>query len=186
MKREDVLQPALLPESGLQITAEQLEKRRHTRFAVSVSAEIIETKTRARVTGRATDLGVGGCYIDTLSTFSAGTQVEVFLRCEGRTFHCHALVTYAVTQSAVGMGLAFTETAADQDVTLLDWVSSLGGDPPVRPRGKAGPEITYGAEPGLEKQRGLKEIVQELVALLARKKVLTDSEAVRILSNLSE
>jgi hypothetical protein len=182
--REEVLHHAAPREPGAQATAEQPEKRRHTRFPVSVSAEVIEAKTRARVTGRATDLGVGGCYIDTLSTFSEGTQVEVLLRSQGRTFHCHALVTYAVTQSAVGMGLAFTEAAADEEFTLLDWISSLGVDAPAAPQHKAGPEITSGVDTGLEKQRSLKEIIQKLVTLLARKKVLTDSEAVRILSNL--
>ena len=186
MKRDEVLQQEVLPESGLPVTAEQIEKRRHTRFPVSISAEIIETKARARVTGRVTDLGVGGCYIDTLNTFSEGTQVEVLLRWGGRTLHCHALVTYAVTGRSIGMGLAFTEIAADQEGTLLDWVSGLGGGPPAESQDKAEAKITADAETALAKPPSLQAVVQKLVELLARKRLLTDSEARRILGNLCE
>lgn len=186
MKREGVLRQAILPEPGLQVTAEQLEKRRHTRFPVSVSAEIIEIKTRASVTGRATDLGVGGCYVDTLSTFSEGTQVEVLLRREGRTLHCRALVTHAVTGRSIGMGLAFTEIAPNQEATLLDWVGALGGEPLRESKDQAEPEIKSGAETELANRLSLKEVVQELVALLVRKQLLTDSEAARFRSRLSE
>jgi hypothetical protein len=186
VKREDVLQQAVLPEHGLQATAEQIEKRRHTRFPVSVSAEVIETKTRARVTGRASDLGVGGCYIDTLSTFAEGTQVEVLLHWEGRTLHCHALVTYAVTGRSIGMGLAFTGTAMGQESTLLDWMRGLGGDPRAGSQEKAEPETTAEPEPELAKPAGLKGVVQELIDLLAEKRLLTDSEAARLRNELSE
>lgn len=186
MKRDYVLQQAVLPEPGLQATAEQLEKRRHTRFPVSVSAEVIETKTRARVSGRATDLGVGGCYVDTLSTFAEGVQVEVLLHWGGRTLHCHALVSYAVNGRSIGMGLAFTQTASDQEATLLEWVSGLGGEAPVVSPNKAEPEIAPVEEPELAKPSGLKEVVQELVELLWRKQLLTEAEAARFRDTLSE
>lgn len=185
MKQEDVLQQAVLSEPGLQVTAEQVEKRRHTRFPVSVSAEVIEPKTRARVTGRATDLGIGGCYIDTLSTFSEGTQVEVLLHWEGRTLHCRALVTYAVSGRSIGMGLAFTETVAGQEATLLDWMTGLGGPPVVSPD-QAGPENPSAAETELAKRPGLKEVVRELVELLLRKQLLTESEAAGFRNTLSQ
>lgn len=186
MKRETVLQQAVLPEPGLQDTAEQIEKRRHTRYPVSVSAEVIETKTRARVTGRATDLGVGGCYVDTLNTFAEGTQVEVLLHWEGRTLHCRALVSYAVTGRSIGMGLAFTETATGQEATLLDWMSGLGGDPLAESLQKAEAEIKSGAETESPKPHGLKETVLELVELLLRKKLLTESEAAQFRNTLSK
>lgn len=186
MKREVVLQQTVLPDPGLQVTAEQIDKRRHTRFPVSVSAEVIEAKTRARVTGRASDLGVGGCYVDTLNTFAEGTQVEVLLHWEGRTLHCHALVTYAVTGRSIGMGLAFTGTASGQESTLLDWMRGLGGDPSLASQDKAEPQITADPERELTKPAGLKGVVQELIDLLARKQLLTDSEASRFRDALSE
>lgn len=186
MKREDVLQQAVLPELDPQTTAKEIEKRRHTRFPVSVDAELIEYKSRARVTGRATDLGAGGCYIDTLNTLPKGSQVEVLLHCEGRTFRCHALVTYVVNRGGVGMGLAFTGTASDQEASLLDWLTGLGGSPPVESRDKAEAKITADAETALAKPPSLNAVVQKLVELLVRKQVLTESEGAQLRDRLSE
>lgn len=84
------------------------------------------------------------------------------------------------------MGLAFTETAADQEGTLLDWVSGLGGGPPAESQDKAEAKITADAETALAKPPSLQAVVQKLVELLARKRLLTDSEARRILGNLCE
>jgi hypothetical protein len=78
------------------------------------------------------------------------------------------------------MGLAFTGTATDQEATLLDWMSELGGNPPAEKREKATPQIRSGAETLLTKPPGLKDVVEELVALLVHKRVLTDSEARRL------
>jgi len=186
VKRADVLQQAVLPEPGLQETAEQIEKRRHARYPVSVSAEVIEAKTRARVTGRATDLGVGGCYVDTLNTFAEGTQVEVLLHWEGRTLHCRALVTYAVTGRSIGMGLAFTGTATGQEATLLDWMSGLGGDPLAESEPQAEAEIRSTEDTEMAKPLSLQEVVLKLVELLVRKQVLTESEAAQFRSSLSD
>ena len=123
------LKPTVLPDLCLPITKNRFERRRHVRFPIAVRAELIERKFRTAVFGLATDIGAGGCYIEASNTFSEGKQVEVFLRCEGRNFHCHALVAYGVTQRGVGMGLAFTDIAPDQQVSLLDWVKQLGGEP---------------------------------------------------------
>jgi hypothetical protein len=84
------------------------------------------------------------------------------------------------------MGLAFTGTATDQEATLLDWMSELGGDSPIERQGKAAPEIKSGEETPLARALSLKEVVQELVALLLRKKILTEAEAARFLGNQSE
>jgi hypothetical protein len=75
VKRADVLQQPIRPEPRPAITAERLERRGHTRFPVSISAEVTELKSRASITGRATDLGVGGCYVDALNPFPKGAHV---------------------------------------------------------------------------------------------------------------
>ena len=84
------------------------------------------------------------------------------------------------------MGLAFTEIAPNQKATLLDWVSALGGEPLLESKDQAEPEIKSGAETELANQLSLKEVVQELVALLVRKQLLTDSEAARFRGRLCE
>lgn len=121
--------------------------RRYDRFPVSVSAVVTDTETRMRLTSRTTDLGTGGCYIDTLRPFSEGTQVDVVLCGEGRTLHCRALVSYSSNGStAPGMGLAFSEIAPDQAARLLDWVRELAQESAPGPRDKAKPHIRAGAK----------------------------------------
>ena len=187
MKRDDLLQPEIASDSGLPAVIEAAEKRQHPRFPVSVSAEVVETKTRARVRGRATDLGIGGCYIDTLSTFSEGIEVEVLLHAEGRTLHCRALVTYVASGTGLGMGLAFTEAITGQQATLLDWMSGLGGPDLVEPPEKAEPKHAPSGESQPDKlPDDLKEIVLELVGLLVHKELLTESEAGQLRARLSE
>jgi hypothetical protein len=110
--------------------------RRYARFPVSVSAQVTDTEMRRRITSRTTDLGIGGCYIDTLCPFAEDTQVEVVLRGEGRIFHCRALVSYSPNGRTAGMGLVFSEIAPDQNARLLDWVKELSQESALGPRDK--------------------------------------------------
>jgi hypothetical protein len=171
VKQEDVLYREVLPDATFQASAGQIERRRHVRFPVAVNAELIDRRSETRLTGLVTDLGAGGCYIDAPKTFSAGTQVEVFLRCEGRMFHCDAVVTYASTVTGVGMGVAFTQTAPDQKTSLLDWVRELGAVPPSKFQDKAKPEIRASAETELVTVLGwLKRTVARLEEEVAAQK----------------
>jgi hypothetical protein len=154
---------------------EQLERRRHSRFPLSVDAELIERQSGARLSGRATDLGAGGCYIDSLSTFPSGTQVDVLLHSEGRTFHCRGFVSHTDTSPSIGVGLAFTETAPDQKGSLLDWVRELGATVPSR-AGALLPADTP-SEPAAKSDQGDATVaLRELVSLLVRKGLLTEAE----------
>lgn len=186
VKREDVLQQEILPDAGPPTTAGGAEKRIHPRVPVSIGVEIVDTRTRVRITGRATDFGVGGCYVDTMTTLPKGTQVDVFLQWQTRTLHLRALVTYAVDDRSIGMGLSFIGSATDQETTLLDWMNELGGNPPPRARENAAPQIKSVAETLSTKPLGLKDVVEELVALLVNKRVLTDSEAHRLYGDIHD
>jgi hypothetical protein len=73
------------------------------------------------ITGLVTDLGVGGCYVDTQNPLAEGTEVEIRFSSVSGTFRCRGFVAYAVFGE--GMGLVFTETAPDQEISVLDWVS---------------------------------------------------------------
>jgi PilZ domain len=179
VKREDVPQQTILPEPGLQTVAEAVDKRQHARVPVSVGVEILEARTHVRITGRATDFGVGGCYVDTMNTFAEGTPVDVFLHWEGRTLHLRALVSYAVNGRSIGMGLSFTGTSAEEGATLLDWVTGVGGGPQQEPR-VVEPEIGPGGETKLMRAHRLEEIIDDLVTLLVRRQVLTESEGAEL------
>lgn len=185
MKREDISQQTILPEPGLQTVAEAVDKRQHPRVPVSVGVEIVETRTHVRITGRATDFGIGGCYVDTMNTFAEGTPVDVFLHWEGRTLHLHALVSYAVNGRSIGMGLSFTGTSAEEGATLLDWVTGLGDGPQQEPLQEQEPAIGLGGETRLAREHRLEEIVDDLVTLLVRRQVLTESEGAELHDRIS-
>lgn len=187
MKREEIVQPTVPPGSGPQAITEEVDKRRHPRIPVSVAAEVIEAKTRVRVAGRATDLGVGGCYVDALNTFPEGSAVEVLLSWRRRTLQLQALVSYAVTGRSIGtgMGLAFTGISADQGVTLLDWLASLRDEPKQESLREDDAQTASAEKAMVLKSESLKEAIEELVGLLVRKQLLTGSEGGRIRDRLS-
>jgi hypothetical protein len=184
VKREEVFQQAVLPEPKSQATAEEIEKRHHTRFPVSASAEVVDAKTQVRVTGRVTDLGVGGCYIDTLTTLSEGSEVEVLLHWRGQNLHLQALVSYAISGRNVGMGLAFTRIPADEGATLLDWLTGLGSGSARQPLHETQSRIALPATSAAIKPSDLKLAIEELITVLVRKQQLTASEGARIRDRL--
>ena len=127
MKQEDTRNRAVSSASTSPLTLAQFEMRGHMRSPVSIDAEAVELTTLTSVFGRATDLGVGGCFVDTIDTLPVGTQVGIRFTREGRRFHCRALVTHVVTGQ--GMSLAFTEADPNEEASVLEWVSELGGLP---------------------------------------------------------
>jgi PilZ domain len=153
------------------------ERRQSVRFPISASAEMQELRTRTRLTGRASDLGVGGCYIDTISPFPVGSPLLISLTSESHSFLAKANVTYALT--GMGMGLMFTEIGADQKKQLSAWLRELNGEVPEPPTehefaeaiSSLAPEPVASAAPG-----GMLEALYELVSLLASKRVLTEAE----------
>jgi hypothetical protein len=185
VKREDVVQQAVLSDSSPPAVGTTTEKRQHPRVAVSVGVEIVDTQTRTHILGRATDLGVGGCYVDTRGTFPEGTPVEVFLRWQERTLQLRALVSYAVNGRSVGMGLSFTGTSAEAGATLLDWVTGLRSEPPQAIPQSEPENVVYGG-PTATKAQGLEETIDELVALLVNKQVLSQSEGAALRSRTSK
>jgi hypothetical protein len=163
------------------------ERRKSARFPISATAEMQELRTRTRLTGRASDLGVGGCYVDTISPFPVSAPLLISLKSESHGFLAKAKVTYAV--SGMGMGLAFTEMAADQRARLSAWLRELSGEvlePPtekefVEAIGPPAAEPNASAKPG-----GMLEAMYELVALLANKQVLTEYEVKLLRQKLGE
>src|ERR1700680_682681 len=53
------------------------ERRREPRFPFVASVEAVEPKSSAKILGRTSDISAGGCYVDTISPFSAGTTVRI-------------------------------------------------------------------------------------------------------------
>ena len=100
------------------------EKRRAVRRIQFVaSAEVTARDTDTLLSARMSELGLGGCYVDTLSPFPSGTLVHVRIIRDGGAFECEAKVVYI--HEGFGMGIAFTNMALDQRRMLENWIADL-------------------------------------------------------------
>jgi PilZ domain len=121
LKQQDlVVGPLMDPVSITNKPVQGGERRKDVRFSVSASAEMLEVRTRARLVSRASDLGTGGCYIDTMTPFPVGASLMLNLTSDKHNVHVKANVVYA--QTGMGMGLAFTEITAKQRENLTAWL----------------------------------------------------------------
>ena len=96
---------ASAPENETSISVRPADSRRHLRIPFTASIEVIESKSGARLSGRTIDLASGGCYMDSLSTFPAGSEVSVRITRDEDLFEVQARVVS--DHPGMGMGLAF-------------------------------------------------------------------------------
>src|SRR5580692_5347881 len=96
------IKPAESDQTALEISE---ERRRNLRFPFTATVEATENIRGTKVTGRTSDLSLGGCYVDTLNPFSVGTDAKVRIQRENVTFEAQARVIFSA--NGMGMGLAF-------------------------------------------------------------------------------
>jgi hypothetical protein len=87
------------------------------------SAEVTELAGGATLDARTSEIGLGGCYVDTLNPFPEGTEVQLRILKDDGAFETKAKVVYI--QPSFGMGLAFIDLPADQRSTLENWLLEL-------------------------------------------------------------
>ena len=149
---------------------------------------MLELSTRTRLTGRASDLGPGGCYIDTVSPFPVGASLILTLTCENHNVHVKANVVYSRT--GMGMGLAFTAMTAKQKENLTAWLRELNGEAPQlaasQPNMPYIPEAIVEEPKALAEDTGLLGALAELISLLRVKRILSDSEVEVLREKLSK
>ncbi len=104
-------------------SSQPAQRRSARRCAFVASAEVTELASQARLAVRTSELGVGGCYIDTLNPFPEGTPVQVRILRDNGVFDAKAKVVYS--HAGFGMGLAFTEIPPDQLAILESWVAEV-------------------------------------------------------------
>jgi hypothetical protein len=171
------LDPLLIRESA---TPGAAERRKSKRYPITAGAVIIDVQTMARVTGRASDLGLGGCYIDVLTPLPVGTRVRLNLERNQRTFEAEAVVSYSL--QSMGMGLFFTGINPANDFLLNAWIAELSGEPAVQPKEPA--ELGAQMESNLATITNLRQTMHELINLLVRKGVFTETEAAALLQRI--
>ena len=102
------------------------EKRSHARCLSNISAQVIETRSHTVLRGRITDIGLRGCYVDTINPFPMGTAVQIHMASDNHSFQFVGRVVHATT--GLGMGMAFMEIAPEQEIALQQWIAELRGE----------------------------------------------------------
>jgi PilZ domain-containing protein len=104
-------------------SASPAKKRAVRRCQLVASAQVMERDSQTQLSARVSEIGLGGCYIDTLAPFPDGTLVHIRIIRDGGAFECEAKVVYV--HQSFGMGVAFTNIAVDQRRLLENWIADL-------------------------------------------------------------
>jgi PilZ domain len=170
-----------MPDHSKQDTVVALERRHFPRYSITASAEATDVKSQTRIKARISDLGRWGCHVDTVSPFVVNTVVKIGIEKDKERFFAEARVLY----STVGMGMGLIFTVVDPaEVSILEkWIADLGGD-------RSHPETTtqktvenHASESSLHELRG---VLNDIIATLIRKGILTDGEGNTMLQRLSQ
>ena len=99
------------------------KQRSVRRCPLVASVEVTELGSGALLSARTSEIGLGGCYVDTLNSFPEGTLVRLRILRDQGVFETKAKVVYC--DPAFGMGLAFTEMTPEQRSLLEAWIAEI-------------------------------------------------------------
>src|SRR5271154_5792930 len=119
------------PSGDKSVGAGEAERRNNDRHVLTASAEVVELGSGAKFSTRTTDLGPGGCFVDTLCPFAVGAGVHVKIRKGQSDFETRGVVVYS--QTGIGMGIGFDNMEPDQREALNMWISDLTGSRQTAP-----------------------------------------------------
>lgn len=157
-------------------TVAESERREGNRHVFTAAADVVELSSGARFSTRTTDLGPGGCFVDTTNPFPVGSKLHLKLHKGKTSFETTGVVVYS--QNGLGMGISFAELADDRRAALHTWIADLTGDR------HAHEVVTYDTRSNLSSspQRGGSSVaLVRLVKLLITKGILTEAEGASVL-----
>jgi hypothetical protein len=153
------------------------ERRRTLRYPFSTAVEVTDIHSGGKMSGRTSDLGLGGCYIDTLNPFPVGTEVKVRILRGNEIFEAQAKVTFS--QPTMGMGLAFVAAQPSHVRTFRKWIGEISGS--TAPL--AEPPSSEPTPTGISQTQS-DAALSELILTLMKKQVLSDVEGRELLKKL--
>jgi PilZ domain len=99
------------------------DKRTVPRYPLIATVEILECVSEMRLCGRLSEISRKGCYVDVLNALPVGTMIQLRVSRDKGTFVTAGKIIYV--HEGMGMGVAFTDPAADQLQILDSWLSEL-------------------------------------------------------------
>jgi len=100
-----------------------IERRKHPRFKLNVPVEVHAEGSTAPLHCATSDLSLGGCYIESMYPFPAGTHLELKLEA-GDTLLISAKVVTSDPQ--FGNGIHFERMLPEDEVTLAKFLEKSG------------------------------------------------------------
>ncbi|HTS11960.1 MAG TPA: PilZ domain-containing protein [Candidatus Limnocylindrales bacterium] len=171
MNRDEGKKTAYQAGGSAAVGTKDSERRNSDRHVVTASAEVVELHSGARFSTRTTDLGPGGCFIDTTNPFSVGSRVWLVLRQGKNEFETPGVVVYS--QNGLGMGITFDDIDTEQRTALERWIRELTGHVhygTLRPPKKA--EVNHFPGHASADRAALMRLIQ----LMITKGILTEAE----------
>ncbi len=99
------------------------ERRWVPHYPLNTAAEIVEVQTDTRTRAQTSDLGLLGCYLDTLTPLPVGSKIRLQLTHQDGTFT--ALGNVVHSEPNIGMGIKFTAVELAQQAVLVKWLARL-------------------------------------------------------------
>jgi len=159
------------------------DRRTHARFHFCAAAEALDSQHRTRMNARTSDIGKGGCYVDTFSPFPLKTPVKIRITREKLSFTAEAKVVYS--KIGMGMGLAFIAMEPREVDVLERWIGELSGSAPMEMADLGVTKQSHNNGAGhspAAKEPGY--VLNELIIALIRKGTLTEEEGKTMLLRL--
>jgi hypothetical protein len=157
-------------------SASNAERRGSGRRSFIAAANVVDLRSGAAFSTRATDLGPGGCFVDTLVPFDSGSKVRVSVREGNMQLDATGMVVYS--QSGLGMGIAFDELEPEQRKVLAVWLGdkeeSVFGESSAPSDPLSNPVVPHGSD---------RQALVRLVSLMVRKGILSEADATAIFGN---
>lgn len=159
----------------LESNTAEAERRNAIRYQLTVSAEVVELTSGTRFSTRTTDLGPGGCFVDTLMPLPIGSDVNIRLHKDNMSIEAAGTVTFS--QAGLGMGIAFGEMPPERQSAFDAWLSELTMIPPASFE-------THRSVPQAVRARGNgSALTQRLIRLLVKRNLITEAEATALLED---
>jgi hypothetical protein len=158
---------------GGSTTANDTERRSTDRQIFTASADVIELVSGARFSTRTTDLGPGGCFVDTTVPFPVGSKLRITLHKGKTNFETAGSVVYS--QAGLGMGIAFDDLDQSQRSALEDWLANLTAD------SSGASEDAQPSKVSPSPRSADRAALIRLVRLMIGKGILTEAEGTSIL-----
>lgn len=175
--------PEPIKKGPIPVAAAPAERRKNVRYPFNATAIVIDVQSETKLAGRCSDLGRGGCFVDTISPFPIGTVVRLQLTLEQKSFEAQAKVAYSL--DGMGMGLSFTAAAPEQFRVLEKWIGVLSGETPPELAVRAPeppPQSRAPVEPASDQEP--RYVLNELILALMRNRVLGEAEGRALLKKL--